>query len=273
MKKLMILSILTVVMTTSMLEALEFDSIEDANAFYAEQENIFNAILERAQKALADNDDVALKKAIFEISYNAIGYAGVSVDVFRGFINAGENGISPERAEKVLHDIIRKGKQIWYSMSHGGTDGGKPWHPFVGLKFKDGGAIRISELSPLKLNYKLVVVDGCCSAQTNLKSEWDARNVNTLLPHAQSFANAFGPEVAYMGWSWTMEPNSSQSWSTTFVNNLKFDPTIKKGRTVNEAYQKFLNDHAPGSSNPAPAAHNMKIHGATGTIIETLKKE
>ena len=107
MKKLITLSFITVAIATPMLNALEFDSLEEEDAFYAEQSKILSAVLDGIDKALTDNDDFALKEAIFEISYNAIGYAGVSVDIFRGFMC--ENVIHSERITKVLQNIIRQG--------------------------------------------------------------------------------------------------------------------------------------------------------------------
>jgi len=175
---------------------------------------------------------------------------------------------------KVLSDYVQ-GHIIWYSMSHGGTKGGKPWHPFQGLLFKDGwffnGVIRASDLSPLNLNYKLVVADGCCSAQTSLASKEDAKNETELLDHAKDFANAFGTErTAYMGWSWEMGANSAQIWSSQFINNLKFDTTFGRGLKVEEAHQKFLDSYAPASGQPhtKPATKYMKIHGKTESIID-----
>ena len=172
---------------------------------------------------------------------------------------------------KTLPDYA-KGHVIWYSMSHGNTAGGKPRHPFNGLLFMDGmftsGLISASDLASLNLNYKLVVIDGCCSAQTSLLSEPDSWKYSTLLPHAQAFANAFGPNVAYMGWSWSMESFSAQPWSSEFINNLKSDSGLGGGPTVEEAYQKFLDNHAPGTPNASRFSKTMKIHGDKGRIID-----
>ncbi|MFA7054439.1 MAG: hypothetical protein WC328_15610 [Kiritimatiellia bacterium] len=172
-------------------------------------------------------------------------------------------------ASKTFSEYI-KGKQVWYSMSHGATQDGTPYKPFQGLKFRDG-AIRASDLLLLDLNYKLVVADGCCSAQTVLTSEQDSRNVDTLLQSCQTFADAWGEDSAYMGWSWTMGPNSAQTWSSEFINNLRFDEDEGRGLTVTEAHNKFLEKYSDGSPTPARASRNMKIHGAIDNIIETRK--
>jgi len=172
---------------------------------------------------------------------------------------------------KTLADYI-KGKQVWYSMSHGGTEDRTPHTAFNGLVFRDG-PIRASDLDPLDLNYKLVIADGCCSAQTVLTSERDSWNVDTLLPSCQAFADAWGEDSAYMGWSWTMGPRAAQIWSSEFLNNLKFDADEGRGLTVAEAHQKFLETHAD-DANPntyAPASKNMKIHGCVGNVIDTRK--
>ena len=171
---------------------------------------------------------------------------------------------------QTLSDYV-KGKQVWYSMSHGGTENGTPYTAFNGLLFRDG-PIRASNLEPLDLNYKLAIVDGCCSAQTVLTSEQDARNSNTLSPSCQGFADSFGPDSAYMGWSWKMEPNSAQTWTGQFVKYLKYDSALGRGATVQEAHSLFLEAHASGKTY-APASRNMKIYGTTDNIIEQRKRE
>jgi hypothetical protein len=103
----------------------------------------------------------------------------------------------------------------------------------------------------------LVICDGCCSAQTSLDSEADSQTANTLLPGCAAFANAFGPKVAYMGWSWKEQP-TCQSWTSEFVGDLQ-----GKGVTVQTAYQKFLNNHLSNAS-----TKEMKIYGNTGVIVD-----
>ena len=179
---------------------------------------------------------------------------------------------------ETLEDYIRgyKGREIFYSISHGGTVGG-PKTPFVGLMFKEGkkdGVIRASDLSPLYLNYKLVILDACSTAQTSLNSDTDARDtLSPLLQQCKDFADAFGPNVAYMGWSWTMHAIAIQVRSNKLLNNLKFDPGLGRGRTVAEAYQKVLDDFIPQpKQDPDTDTRHMKIYGKTGHIIDKRKE-
>jgi hypothetical protein len=76
-----------------------------------------------------------------------------------------------------------------------------------------------------------------------------------------------------MGWSWEMGPNSAQTWSSEFVNNLKFDEDKGRGLTVEEAHARFLKNHSISSIKEtyAPAAKNMKIHGCVDNVIDTRK--
>jgi len=156
-----------------------------------------------------------------------------------------------------------KGKQVWYSMSHGSTVDGTPHSQFNGLLFIDGG-IKASDIQPLDVNYRLVMADGCCSAQTSVDSYSGAKQSNTLTAGAKAFAEAFGPDSAYMGWGWEMEPNSAQSWTAEFVANLKFAANLGRGRTVQEAHKLFLDEHPGGQS----FSRLMKIYRNTDNIID-----
>jgi len=166
------------------------------------------------------------------------------------------------------------------------TGDGSENYIFRGLEFSDKSLLTAVELENLDLNYKLVMVDACCSAQTvplnsvemihpleMLKGDGakNARETDELLQQCKDFADSFGPDCAYMGWSWEMGPNAAQIWSSEFVNNLKFDAIKRRGLTVLEAHQKFLNDNYYESQKPARAARNMKIYGSTGNIVETRK--
>ncbi|MDD2598160.1 MAG: hypothetical protein PHO37_02885 [Kiritimatiellae bacterium] len=155
-----------------------------------------------------------------------------------------------------------KGKQLWYSMSHGALTDGTPYSVFQGLKFKDGGITK-NQLDNLNLNYRLVVADGCCSAHASLDSVEAARTSSTLTKAAQAFADSFGPDVAYMGWGWTMTPNAAQLWSSEFINNLKYMSGIKRGRTVDEAHAEFMGDHTQAAD-----AKLMKVYGNIDAVIE-----
>jgi len=164
------------------------------------------------------------------------------------------------QADKTKSDYVI-GKQIWYSLSHGGTENGYPNTEFTGLLFANEGAIRANDLTPLNLNYRLVIVDGCCSAQTSLESISDCREKDTLLPGAKEFADAFGPNVAYIGWGYEQKNMSScQKWSSEVVNNL-----IGKGKTVKQAFDLFqLKYENQGNA----SAKEMKLYGHGENVID-----
>ncbi|MDR1190982.1 MAG: hypothetical protein LBK60_04860 [Verrucomicrobiales bacterium] len=159
------------------------------------------------------------------------------------------------KVSQTLNDYV-KNKQIWYSMSHGGTENGKPTSPFTGLIFVDG-AIRASNLQPLSLNYRLVIVDGCCSAQTDYTSQFMAEINDILASQNQLFADAFGPKTAYVGWSWEELP-SVQVWTGEFISYLK------GGRTVREAHGLFRKNH----NGEKPGYKELKIYGKVDDIID-----
>jgi len=169
-----------------------------------------------------------------------------------------------------LEDYI-KGKQVWYSLSHGRTTDNTPKEAFIGLEFKDGELITAAKLLPLRLDYRLVLADACCSAQTSLDFIEDARDKDELLNHAKSFANSFGPNVAYVGWAWEMNPGVAQKWTKKLVEKLKYDKTLKRGRTVAEAYQALLSEQKVDSPEYL-TLKLMKLHGATNNVID-LRKE
>lgn len=146
-----------------------------------------------------------------------------------------------------------KGKQIWYSLSHGTTQDGSPYTNFGGINFYDSkkeGTITAARLVPLQLNYTLVIVDGCASAQTNKSSPAEAIQSNTLTGSAAAFANAFGPNVAYLGWGWETNP-ASQKLTGKFVTRLKGK------RTVGSAHDAYLS----AETEEYPGAPLLKLYG------------
>jgi hypothetical protein len=155
-----------------------------------------------------------------------------------------------------------KGKQLWYSMSHGGLADGTPYSQFNGLAFVDGGITK-TQLEPLDLNYRLVVADACCSAHSSQVSVYEARTSSTLTQKARDFADCFGPDVGYMGWGWMMTPIAAQIWSSEFVNNLKFVDDLGRGRTIQEAHSVFLGNHTNDND-----ARLMKVYGNVNVNIE-----
>jgi hypothetical protein len=160
------------------------------------------------------------------------------------------------------------GKQIWYSMSHGAnSEGGlvtSRTNPgeFRGLSFLDG-QINPDDISNLGLNYQLVMVDACCSAQTDVATEQQAREKETVIGDAKRLADAFGPKAAYVGWGWTTAPGKAQNYTSEFVQALRKTPGMQTGRTVLEARDFVRGQHANDAQSQL-----MKVAGETGTIID-----
>jgi hypothetical protein len=143
-------------------------------------------------------------------------------------------------------------KQVWYSLSHGGTEYGvsESASPFNGLNFLDG-TITKDDLIPLEIDYRLVLVDGCNSAQTTADNIETARNSNTFNESVMEFADAFGFNSAYAGWAWWMSPGISQPLMSEFILELKHrdaEGSTSGAFTPSVAYayasfrQKKLND-------------------------------
>lgn len=157
------------------------------------------------------------------------------------------------------------GKQIWYSLSHGVTATGSPYDEFAGLSFKDAetaGSITRAKLQPLNLNYRLVIVDGCMSAQTSTASYTEALQGNTLTNGARNFAAAFGPNAAYMGWGWETNPGTAQALTAKMIESIKGRKTIK------ESYEAYLEANLGGN----PGASLLKLYGQQGNRIDLSVK-
>ena len=172
-----------------------------------------------------------------------------------------------------------KGKQVWYSMSHSQLAVNLPNNTvsFAGLRFKNDERIRTVDLTGSDLDYKLVMVDGCCSAMTerldkfcvmlgamyNGPEKLAARNNNNLVDECVDFADAFGRDSAYVGWAWVMNPATAQGWMSAFLHNLK------GGNTVQQAHAKFIDDNEGASQD----VRLMKIYGSTQNVIDKAKEE
>ena len=129
---------------------------------------------------------------------------------------------------------------------------------FLGLVFK-GGLLKTEDLQPLNLNYTLVMIDGCCSAQIDdAATKRAAQDWDTLSASAEEFADAFGLNSAYLGWGWTMTPKGAQDWTSEFIGYLK------GGRTVSEAHEKFRSVHDEKNEGNAHLLLKLYKNGNTG---------
>jgi hypothetical protein len=166
----------------------------------------------------------------------------------------------------VLDNYV-KGRQIWYLLCHGGnTRIGD--EKFFQLELLNKEMVTALDLEPLDLDYRLVVMDACYSAQTSDISEEDSRERDTLLPHTARMADAFGAHAAYMGWSWWMTGGAPE-WSGKFLSYLQYDSELGRARTVQEARDKFI--EVMYHPKTCRAAKNMKVYGATDNIIDDRK--
>ncbi len=125
-----------------------------------------------------------------------------------------------------------------------------------------------SDLTPLKLDYRLVMVDGCCSAQTTSDNLDGAYDCNTLSPTVEEFAGSFGPKVAYMGWAWTMNAGRAQSLTGQFLQLLRYDKSIEAARTVRQARLQLLEDKYVEERQNNQEAKLMKIYGEIENKID-----
>ena len=164
-----------------------------------------------------------------------------------------------------------KKNQVWYSLSHGQTDDNTAKGTFEGLLFLNEELITAANLKPLNLDYRLVLMDACSSAQTVTTDIHAAASNNALSPACAEFAESFGPNVAYVGWAWTVNPGTSQKYMAELAANLLYDKTLNRGRTVAEAHQKLLSDYAKAKPDVKLTLSLMKLHGATNNIIDERK--
>jgi len=86
--------------------ALEFENAAAADAWYKKEAEEWAPTFDRIFKAVENNDDLALKKGIFELTF-LIGYSGRHSDVLRGLVDTDQ--IPRERVFKVLTEAIQEG--------------------------------------------------------------------------------------------------------------------------------------------------------------------
>jgi hypothetical protein len=165
-----------------------------------------------------------------------------------------------------------KGKQVWYSLSHGGLEYGRPDSQFMGLVFLNDESIMSGDLTPLNLDYRLVMVDGCCSAQTTSDNLDGAYACDTLAQTVEEFANSFGSKVAYTGWAWAMNAGRAQNLTGQFVQFLKFDKIISRARTVREARLRLIDATYDPDRGIAQEAKLMKVYGSLDNVIDMSVK-
>ena len=126
-----------------------------------------------------------------------------------------------------------------------------------------------TDIQNLDLKYKLVIADACFSAATSISQIEESRQNDTLTAEAQSFAETFGPDAAYIGWGWKMDNIVQvQDWSSKFVNNLKYTTDLGRGRTVQEAYDKFRTENEGKQDSKL-----MKLYRNGGNIIDPRTSE
>ena len=166
---------------------------------------------------------------------------------------------------KTLNEYIL-GKQIWYSLSHGMTEFGSPDTEFIGLQFQDGDIT--ANMLPQNLNYQLVMVDGCCSASTGENSQSAAIENPNVSSTVTEFANMFGTDVAYAGWAWTMDAGWAQYFMGGLSQNLLYEKSTGRGRTVAEAHAKLLSDNVNAKPSEKLVLSLMKLYGSINNVLD-----
>jgi hypothetical protein len=161
-----------------------------------------------------------------------------------------------------------KGKQVWYSLSHGGLEYGRTDSQFMGLAFLNNESVMRSDLLPLNLDYRLVMVDGCCSAQTTADNPDAAYACDTLAQTVEEFADSFGPKVAYMGWAWTMYAGRAQYLTGRFLQLLRYENRIARARSVHEAHLQLQEDTYVAKYENKQEAKLMKLYGNVENVID-----
>jgi len=144
------------------------------------------------------------------------------------------------------------GKQVWYSLTHGALEYERPDSDFQGLEFLNGEGLTAGDLTPLNLDYRLVLIDACCGAKTTSDNIEGARNNNTLTQEVEDFADAFGDHSAYVGWAWTMNPSVSQPLMSEFLDQLKYRSAGKFTPSVAYAYEAFRYKKISEDKYPSP---------------------
>jgi len=71
-----------------------------------------------------------------------------------------------------------------------------------------------------------------------------------------------------VGWAWTVNPSVSQKYMAELVQNLMYNKTLKRGRTVAEAYEKLRFDHKNDDASVQLTLSLIKIYGATNNIVD-----
>jgi hypothetical protein len=161
------------------------------------------------------------------------------------------------RANVVDHYLTRN-KTIWYSVSESALTQTNTMKYFIGLLFNEDiwfwqkqTPVKTQDVvngggQAGKLDFRLVIVDGCVSGIPKGRGGWVSRwndtvNPNddiyldtcTLSPECQQFANAFGSDVTYVGWIDLVRTIKVQDFTTRLIQKLKGD--IEAG----EAYTRY----------------------------------
>ena len=199
------------------------------------------------------------------------------------------------KTETLSKDI--KGKQIWYSIAHGFPKYIQEYSiyetkrriTFVGVQFRDGQVITANDLNGKDLDYRLVMMDVCISALTVypeiLVEDGTGNKIDSsaltglsipyhddkpvalredeLKSECKAFANAFGNNVAYVGWAWTMHPEIAQKMTFELIGFLKGK------KTVAEAHTAFRQHHGVDHLSAKEEARLLKIYG-TGNGLNNV---
>jgi hypothetical protein len=137
------------------------------------------------------------------------------------------------------------GRSVWYSLTHGAVDNNGV---FKALDL-DGGVYLFPVDLPADLDYSLVFVNGCCSAQYGSGS------------NAEAFKAAFNAD-AYIGWKTSVSGTLAANFALEFFSQL--DGT----RTINEAINATLATYEPSSSVYSTIANSIRVIGDATLVVD-----
>ena len=86
--------------------------------------------------------------------------------------------------------------------------------------------------------------------------------------YVKAFADAFGSEVAYIGWTWTMGARGEQYYTDQLLEQLKYNKSTEIARMLEQACQEVRKGH----NDPKADIHLMRIYGQKDNIIDVRAK-
>jgi hypothetical protein len=132
---------------------------------------------------------------------------------------------------------------VWYTLSHGLVDSNNFF------KALDYGDEFFPADVPLGVDYRLVFLNGCCSAQLGSGS------------NAEPFKNAFDADV-YIGWKNTISSSIAAGFASEFFAHLDGN------KTISQAISDALSTYTPGGFSYNEIVSNIRVIGNPDLIVD-----